>query len=390
MKKEEETLKKKYTPWRGMTKIMFLGRKPKKAADFTVLISTLILIVIGAIMVFSSSWPTGLSAEHGDAHYFLKRHLIYIVIGLIGMVIAMNIDYKLWRKHSKWLFGASVFLGLLVLITPLGVENHGATRWIEILGIQFMPSDIIKITSIMYFSRFLFEKRKLIPNSFQGTIYGGIIIVFAIITVVSEDLGTALIILLTLGTMFFIGGLRVLEAFIISLPFLGAALMFARKGFRGARLTSFMDPFKYADKEGFQVVQSLYAIGSGGLFGVGLGKSRQKFFYLSQSYNDFIFAIIAEELGLFRSVGILLIYAVLIFSGYSIARRTKDLYGKYLAVGITSLIMIQTLINIGVVTSSIPTTGVTLPFISYGGTSLVIMMASIGILLNISRYIDIE
>lgn len=369
---------------------MFLGRKPKKAADFKVLIASLLLIVIGAIMVFSSSWPIGLSADHGDAHYFLKRHLIYIFIGLIAMIATMNIDYRLWRKHSKWLFGLSVFLGLLVLTTPLGVENYGAVRWLNILGFKFMPSDIIKVTSIMFFARFLCEKRKLIPKSLEGTISGGLIIVLAIITVIGEDLGTGFIILATLGIMFFIGGLRIFDVILFSPAALVLVYLYAKKGFRAARLMSFRDPFKYASDEGFQVVQSLYAIGSGGLFGVGLGKSRQKFFYLSQSYNDFIFAIIAEELGLIRSIGIILIYAFLVFNGYKIARKTKDLYGKYLAVGITSLIMVQTLVNIGVVTSSIPTTGVTLPLISYGGTSLVIMMASIGILLNISRYIDLE
>src|SRR5699024_4807985 len=281
-------------------------------------------------------------------------------------------------------------LGLL-LFTSLGEEYKGETRWLDFNVITFMPSDIIKIGSIIFFASFLTNKREKISTLFHGTIPALVYIGISCGIIVVHDLGTAVTLAGVMLTMFFIAGMKTTHL----IPLMAGAsglLWYAINDdshpHRIKRITSFVDPF--ADKlgSGWQAVQSLYALGSGGIFGLGLGKSRQKFFYISESYNDFIFAIIGEELGLLGTILVILLFMIVIWRGIIIALRIEDVYGCFLATGITALIAIQSLIHIAVVTSSIPTTGITLPFISYGGTSLIIYMAAVGILLNISRYVN--
>lgn len=366
--------------------------KKKKAVDFTLLMATLLLVFIGIIMVFSSSWPEAMQ-KYEDSYIFLKKQIFSAAVGLFGLLICMNIDYRIWKKYSFWIFILSLGLGILIF-SPLGMEAKGARRWIDLGFITFMPSDIIKIGSIIYFANFLSNKKDRVSTFRQGTVPALLIIGLSCgMIYIQKDLSTTVTLGATLMSMFFVSGINL---FHLSFMMVGAvglgflALMGEENAYRMRRITAFRDPF--ADKlgDGWQAVQSLYALGSGGLFGLGLGKSRQKFFYIPESYNDFIFSIIGEELGFLGTFTVIFIFIILIWRGMRIALSIEDTFGCYLATGITALITIQTLIHIAVVTSSIPTTGITLPFVSFGGTSLMIYMSAIGILLNVSRHAKLD
>lgn len=373
-----------------MTKKKSLGIR--REVDFTLLMATIILVFIGIIMVFSASWPEAMQ-KYNDGYRFLKRQLFSAGIGLFMLFVCMNINYKFYRKYALLIFVFSLFLGLMVF-SPLGYEAKGARRWIDLGFISFMPSDTIKIASIIYLANFLANKKKVISTFAQGTLPAFLIIGMACgVIFIQNDLSTAVTLAATLMIMFFVGGMN-----LINIPLVlgagGSLLYIATRGEKGAfrleRIAVFKDPFQ--DKLGFgwQAVQSLYALGSGGLFGLGLGKSKQKFFYIPESYNDFILSIIGEELGFLGTFLICLIFMILIWRGIKIALHIEDSFGRYLATGITTLIAIQSLIHLAVVTSSMPTTGITLPFVSYGGTSLMVYMSAVGILLNISRHANLD
>lgn len=364
----------------------------KKAVDFSLLMGTLVLVLIGIIMVFSSSWPEAMQ-DFGDGYYFLKKQLISAFVGLGGMLFCMNVDYKVWKKYSLWIYLLALTLGALIF-SPLGLTLKGARRWINLGFTTFMPADAIKIGSIIYFASFLANKKENIKTFRQGTIPALIVIGISCgFIYVQKDLGTTITLAGTLMSMFFIAGMNLshlifMVAGAVGLGFL--VLMGPENAYRRNRITAFKDPFAYKLDIGWQAVQSLYALGSGGLFGLGLGKSRQKFSYIPEAYNDFIFSIIGEELGFLGTLAVVLILVLIIWRGIRIALSIEDSFGCFLATGITALVTVQSLINIAVVTSSIPTTGITLPFVSYGGTSLMIYMSSIGILLNISRHANLD
>lgn len=370
----------------------------KKAVDFTLLMATLTLVLIGIIMVFSSSWPEAMQ-KYDDGYLFLKKQGIAVIGGLILLIICMNIDYRIWKKYSFWIYLLSLLLGAM-LFTPLGVEYKGARRWIDLGFTTFMPSDAIKVGSIIFFSNFLANKKDKISTLGQGTIPALLIIGLSCGAIyIQKDLGTTITLAMTMMGMFFVAGMNLIHLTILGVAGVGLVslgLMYAFKNpdpdtaYRLDRIIAFKDPFKYKQDIGWQAVQSLYALGSGGLFGLGLGKSRQKFFYIPEAYNDFIFSIIGEELGFLGTFAVILVFLLLIWRGIRIALSIEDRFGCFLASGITALITVQSLIHIAVVTSSIPTTGITLPLISYGGTSLVIYMAAIGILLNISRHANLD
>ena len=370
----------------------------KREVDFTLLLATLLLVFIGIIMVFSSSWPEAMQ-KFDNGYYFLKRQMMFAGLGLIFMIGFMNIDYKIWKRFSFLIFLIGLFLGAL-LFTPLGKNIKGATRWLDIGPITFMPSDLIKMGSIIFFSSFLSNKKEDTGTLRQGTIPALIIIGISCGAIyIQRDLGTTITLAGTMMAMFFVSGMKITHLIsLITTAVTGAFIIFkaaaqnpeSKNAYRLRRIISFKDPFADKQGDGWQAVQSLYALGSGGLFGLGLGKSRQKFFYIPEPYNDFIFSIIGEELGFLGAFIVILLYLLLIWRGVRIALAAKDSFGCYLATGITALVGIQSLIHIAVVTSSIPTTGITLPFISYGGTSLMIYMSAIGILLNISRHADLD
>jgi len=362
----------------------------RKASDFTLMIAVILLVFIGIIMVFSSSWPDALYKK-GDGYYFLKKQLIASVIGLFGMLFFMNFDYWRLNRLAKLIYIGSIISGLLIF-TPLGIELNGARRWINLGFTTFMPSDAIKLGSIIFMASFLAKRKDKIRSFTGGFIPSLLIVGFSCgMILIQKSLSVSLTLGLTLIILLFIAGTKIWH--LIGLGVIGVSGVVAAiiaEPFRMNRIISFADPFKYKSSIGWQAVQSLYALGSGGLFGLGLGKSRQKFFYIPEPYNDFIFSIIGEELGFLGSVTVILLFILVIWRGIRIAISVKDLFGCLLASGIVSLITVQTMIHIAVVTSSIPPTGIPLPFISYGGTSLMLYMASVGILLNISRHTEMD
>ncbi|OHW63031.1 lipid II flippase FtsW [Andreesenia angusta] len=363
------------------------GKKPP--VDFVLLAAIIGIIVIGLVMVFSSSWPDAISnpAYKGDGMHFFKRQLVFFVVGLLGMAIASRIDYRFWKRIAPVMYVCSLILGAAVM-TPLGVELNGAKRWINVGVTLLMPSDIMKISAVIFLAAFMSRRKRKMKKFGDGFLYAMLIIAIpcAIILGLQSDLGTSGMLGITLFIMLFIGGGRM--TYLACTGLLGVAaggLLAYTKPYRWRRVTTFLDPFKDKYGDGWQVVQSLYAIGSGGVMGAGLGQSKQKYYYIPEPYSDFIFSIFAEEFGFLGVAIVLGLYAAVAWRGFKIAISAKDSFGSYLAVGITSLVMVQTAIHIAVVSSSMPATGITMPFMSYGGTSLVIYMFAIGILLNISR-----
>lgn len=364
-------------------------RKVKKnEPDFLILIATTALVFIGIIMVYSASWPEGMVRFSNGGHY-ANRHIFWAIVGFLGMIVMMNIDYKVWKRFAPYIYILAIILGLLIF-SPMGLELKGARRWINLGFTTFMPSDAIKLGSIIFFASFLANKKDKVRNLLNGALPAFFYIgLSSALIYLQKDLGTMIVMAGTMIAMFFVSGMHLsliagIGAF--GYFFFQYAINSEGNEYRLRRVLIFQDPFQDKLGDGWQLVQSLYALGSGGVLGVGLGQSRQKFFYIPESYNDFIFSIIGEELGLIGALFILLLYTILIYRGVMTALNAKDLFGSYLATGITALITIQSFVNIAVVTSSIPATGITLPLISFGGTSLVFVMAGIGILLNISRH----
>ncbi len=364
----------------------------KRASDFTLMIAVILLVFVGIIMVFSSSWPDGLYRMN-DGYYFLKKQLFAAGLGLIAMLFFMNFDYWKLDKLAKLIFIASIISGLLIF-TPLGMEAKGARRWVDLGFITFMPSDAIKLGSIIYLSSFLAKRKDDVKKFTKGFIPSLFIIGISCgMVLLQKDLGTSATVGLTLFAILFIAGANVFHLSLLAIVgALGGVIAIRGEEFRMRRITAFINPFapEVRDNVGWQAIQSLFALGSGGLFGLGLGKSRQKFFYIPEPQNDFIFAIIGEELGFLGCVTVMLLFLLIIWRGIRIALSTKDLFGCYLASGLVALITVQSLIHIAVVTSSMPTTGITLPFISFGGTSLMMYMGAAGILLNISRHTELD
>ncbi|MGF7058809.1 putative lipid II flippase FtsW [Brassicibacter mesophilus] len=362
----------------------------KKASDFTLMIAVILLVFIGIIMVFSSSWPDGLY-KMDDGYYFLRKQLISSVLGLFAMLFFMNFNYWRLDRLSKLIFIACIGTAFL-LYTPLGTEFNGAKRWVDIGFTTFMPSDAIKLGSIIFLASFLAKRKDKLKNIRQGFMPSLMIIGLSCgLILMQKDLSTSATLGLTLFIVLFIAGARIFHLSLLGiLGLAGGTAAIIAQPYRLERVTSFLDPFAVKSGAGWQAVQSLYALGSGGLFGLGLGKSRQKFFYIPEPYNDFIFAIVGEELGFLGCVTVILLFLVVIWRGIRIALGAKDLFGCLLASGIVALITVQSMIHIAVVTSSIPPTGIPLPFISYGGTSLMIYMAAAGILLNISRHTELD
>ncbi len=361
----------------------------KKTCDWVLVFTVIILVLIGFIMVYSASYPDGYYKFGGNGFYFLKKQLIAGAVGIVAMLIAMNINYRIYKKLNKVIFLVCIVAGVS-LFTAHGTEANGAQRWIDIAGNSVQPSEIIKIAGVLYMAYFL-ESKSAVISKFKAGFIPSILLIglFSGLIAIQKDLSTSAVLALSLSIMFFAAGANILYFLGLgAVGTLGAIFLIAKEQYRINRVLSFLDPFKYKMTVGWQVVQSLYALGSGGLFGMGLGKSRQKFFYIPEPYNDFIFSIIGEEMGFIGCILIILLFVVVIWRGIRIAMNAPDMFGSFVAIGITSIIGIQALIHIAVVTSSMPPTGIALPFISAGGTSLFVMLASVGILLNISKYSD--
>lgn len=361
----------------------------REPPDFGIILTVLILLCIGIIMVFSSSSVRAFY-EYKDSFYFLKRQMIWAFLGFIAMIFFMNYDYWNIKKHEKTIVFMMFFLLIIVLIPGIGIKRNEARRWLGFGALTIQPSELAKIGMIIYISTTL-EKRQEYINSFTKGLMPFLIVIGIVcgLIVIEPHLSASVLIGLNAIIMLFIGGCNVLHLLSIgAIGFAGVIVLIFTEGYRMSRYISFLNPWEYTQSKGYQIIQSLYALGSGGLLGVGLGQSRQKYFWLPEPQTDFIFAIIGEELGFIGASLVIILFAFLIWRGYRIALLAPDLFGKFLAAGITTLITLQFLINIAVVTASMPVTGMPLPFISYGGSSLVLTMSQVGILLNISKYLE--
>lgn len=359
----------------------------RKAPDFIIFVAVTILLGIGVVMVYSASAVKAYST-YGDGQYFLKRQLLWALAGLIAMVVAMNFDYWILRKFAKLGIVVSLLLLVAVLIPGIGREVNGATRWIPLGGFNLQPSEVTKLALLLFMADSLARQGKRLQSFVRGLVpYLGLIGVIFLLVLKEPDLGTALATSATAVVVLLVAGVRFQQVLGVGAVVAPALVYVAMsEPYRKARLLSFINPWADKLNTGYHIIQSLYALGSGGIFGLGLGKSRQKFFYLPEQHTDFIFAILGEELGYIGCLVVLGLFFLFLWRGYRVALNAPDTFSSLLAAGITTLVGLQALMNIAVVTASIPITGVPLPFISYGGSSLLFSLCGIGVLLNISRY----
>ena len=358
-----------------------------KTGDFFLVILTLGLSIFGIIMVFSASYYVSIN-ESGDPYFYLRRDIVWAVLGLGLMLVTMVIDYRFYAKIAPYLMAASIVL-LALLFTPLGVTRNNATRWIGVGDFTLMPGEVAKIAVIIFVAWYLSQDPSRIKSLVRG-IFPLLVLcaVCAGLIIMQPNLSTAITVSGIIVGIMFIAGLNVFYLVgVVGASAVGVlALVFSDpSGHWYRRVTSFMDPFADPLHTGYQVVQSLLALGSGGIFGMGLGRGLQKNLYLPEPQNDFILAIIGEELGFVGCIILFTAYILMIWRGMHIALNASDMFGTLLASGITIMIALQVILNIAVVTSSMPPTGITLPFISYGGNAMLLFMGSIGILLNISK-----
>lgn len=329
-------------------------------------------------MIYSSSriWA---EYKYNDAYKYLKNQLIFFIIGLFLMFYISRIDYHLYFKKSNKIIIICLIFLILVLIPGIGSIRNGSRSWFRIGSFGIQPSEFTKLGLLIFTSKYLTKEKKMLPILLLlGLIFGLIML--------QPDFGTGTVLVMSILGLLFVGGMKL--SFIYKMAFIG---IFGIIGliiiapYRLARILSFLDPWKDPLGSGFQIIQSLYAIGPGGLFGQGIGNSIQKYFYLPEPQTDFIFAIISEELGFMGVLIVVSLLCLIIFTGFKIALKTNDLFGKYLSFGISFSLAFQALLNLMVVVGLIPVTGVTLPFLSYGGSSLLISMVSIGIVINVSK-----
>lgn len=359
--------------------------RERSTPDVLIFGAVVALLVIGLVVVASASSVTGL-IEYDDAYHFLKRQLVWAVIGVVAMIVLMRIDYRFLRLLTPPLLITSFIL--LVLVLVVGQEIGGARRWIGLGFANIQPSELMKLALVAYLAAYVTNKRGMLRQFYPGFVTPLCIIGAACGLILLEpDFGTTVIVGVTGFVMLFAGGARGGHlGGILALVAPAGWFLVKSEEYRVRRLTAFLDPWADPMDSGWNVIQSLLAIGSGGMFGLGLGEGRQKFLYVPEQHTDFIFAILGEELGFVGTTAVLILFAVIAWRGWRAALQAPDMYGCLLAVGITSMIVFQALLNIGVVTGSLPTTGITLPFVSFGGSSLVITLAAVGILLNISGH----
>lgn len=341
-------------------------------------------------MVYSSSniWA---EYKYADSFFFVKRQLLFAGVGVIAMLVIMLIPYNTWKRYAKVILLSCFILLIIVLIPGLGMVRGGARSWIGIGAFSIQPSEFMKLGLIVFLAAYLSTNQKYI-RSFKNGFFPALTLVFVSfgLIMLQPDLGTGVVLVLTSMLMIFIAGARLGHFFGLAVfGVIGFAFLIISAPYRISRITAFLNPWEDPLGDGFQIIQSLYAIGPGGLMGSGLGKSLQKYFYLPEPQTDFIFAILGEELGFIGGTVVIGLFFLLFWRGINIAIKAPDLFGQFMALGIVSMLTIQVMINISVVIGLIPVTGITLPFLSYGGSSLTLTLCSVGVLLNISRYAKI-
>ncbi len=364
--------------------------------DYPFFTIVLVLLSFGIVMMFSASYAFALK-ETGNSYFYVSRQIMFAAVGIAAMIFLSFIDYHILMNKMVLLVGCGVSVALMLMVKITGVTQGGAERWIEIAGITFQPSEILKFAVIMLLAFYAHKNEEKIKDFRKGYLPFLVCLLFAcVLTMIQPHLSGTIIIFAIGVTMMFVGNCRVKHILVMFGVFIGLAII----GFLGlkalgydyfeSRFLSFINPEADVLGDTFQTYQSLVTIGSGGMFGLGLGNSRQKFSYLPASHNDFVFSVICEELGFVGAILVILLFILFVYRGFYIAARSRDKFGMMLSVGITVQIGIQALLNIAVVSNSVPNTGISLPFFSYGGTALMMQLAEMGVLLNISRKAAIE
>ncbi len=353
----------------------------------TLLLVTLMLLTIGVVMLFSTS---ALQARdrYGDPYYLLKRQLAWMVFGGVGCAVAASVPYQKLRSLSAPPLVISALLLVIVLVPHVGIKVGGARRWLGAGGMRFQPSEFAKLALVVWLAHWLAKEKRRIDQFNRGfAVPMGVVGVFLILVLAEPDFGSTALLAAVAFAMMFVAGVQWRFLIPTALSGIGAfAALVIHNPTRAARLMAFMDLDKYKQGPGYQVWQAILAFGSGGINGLGLGNSRQKMFYLPEAHTDFIFPIIGEELGLIGTLAVLGCFALLVACGVCISLKASDLYGQYLGLGISLLVALQALINIGVVTAWLPTKGLPLPFISFGGSNLMMNLIAVGVLLSIFRH----
>ncbi len=354
--------------------------------DMPFLIITVLLVVIGVIMMFSASYASAYARE-GSSTYYFSRQGMFALVGIGVMLFVSRLNYQMWRALS---FPILAVTAAFMLLTPIiGLTGGGATRWIQVGGIRFQPSEVAKLAIIMTFAAMISQYKDKMKD-IRNLLPFALILGFMVLTLLFQKHLSGIIIICFVGAaMLFMGGVQIrwfVALGVAAVLFL--AIYLSTMGYAADRITAWRDPWSDPRGAGYQIVQSLYAIGSGGLMGLGLGKSRQKYLYLPEEHNDYIFPVVCEELGFVGAVAIILLFMLLILRGYWIATHAKDRFGALLAGGISTLLALQVFFNIGVVTNFLPATGISLPFFSYGGTALLIQLFEMGLILSVSRQSD--
>ncbi|MEA3328999.1 MAG: putative lipid II flippase FtsW [Candidatus Omnitrophota bacterium] len=351
------------------------------------LITTLVLVWIGVIMVYSASAIYAFRWL-GDSFYYLKREILYCLLGLLGMACWIKTDYRLLKNCSRILILVSFLLLLAVFLPRIGRTAGGARRWIEWGKFTFQPAEFVKLGLIIYLSDFLSRKQKVIKNFYRGFLPVLLITgATAGLILLQPDLGTAVLITLVAMIVFFAAGIKskqILSIIALAMPVF--YFLVFNVPYRLKRVLIYLNPWQDPKGAGWQIIQSYLALGSGGFWGIGLGQSRQKLFYLPQSYTDFILAIVGEELGFLGTASIIMLFILFIWQGMKIALKAKELFGALLSFGIVLMIGLQAIIHIAVVNGVIPTKGLPLPFISYGGSSLIFSLVGVGMVISVARY----
>ena len=351
----------------------------KKGFDLTLFFTVIILVIFGLIMVYDASVVQGLK-DFGDSYYYIRQQLIWVSLGLASLLFFTHFDYRKFKQYSLPLVLGSFVLLIAVFIPGLGVSGGGAHRWLRIGGITVQPAEIIKLTGVIYLAAVFEKKVRFIPFLILVTS------VSFMTAVLQKDLGSTIVFAATTTLIYFAAGAPIWH-FLLSIPAVLGVLfvLISTSSYRLNRISAFLDPFSDPQGSTYHISQVLIALGSGGLFGLGLGHSRQKYEYIPEVSTDSIFGIVGEELGFMGAAFLIGLFVLLILRGLKIAKDSSDNFGKILALGLTSWLGIQTVINISSMTAFLPLTGVPLPFISYGGSALVANLTAMGILLNISK-----
>ncbi len=372
---------------RRIIDLSYADRPRRGSVDAPFAVLTLLLLAIGVIMVLSASFARAYYTQDKNATYYFTRQLFFAVSGCGIMYIVSLFPLSVFRRWSFAIIAASAALLLLVLVA--GTEANGAKRWFAVGGISFQPSEIAKIAVILFDARLICTYRGKMHSFSYGVLPFAVVAVSIVgLLVLEPHLSASIIILGVTAAMMFLGGTAMKWFFLLGgIALVGMALMAFGMDYSSDRISAWLDPFADSSDTGYQIVQSLYSIGSGGLTGLGLGQSRQKNLYLPEEHNDFIFAVVCEELGFLGAVAILCLFALLIIRGFWLAMHCRDRYSCLVCGGVSSLLALQVILNVAVVTNLIPCTGISLPFFSYGGTALWLQLAEMGIILSASRAI---